>query len=200
MSSTGEQCFSGGVDGTIQCWNTPNPNIDPYDSYGNILESRFVFVVSFDNPRISTKTTKLCCVFCDRPVSASWRVEWTHWLRLGFGIQQCTPAPPLLLCRRDCEAVGCQHHLPCPCRVQRKQTYRPDFYVVIQKNVSECFLFFLRLKFSAFLCRTGSPLLCRPGVQWTSLPGHILHKRGNWSLQHGDPSAGPQSGVKLGAR
>uniref|UniRef100_A0A3Q3IP77 Striatin N-terminal domain-containing protein n=1 Tax=Monopterus albus TaxID=43700 RepID=A0A3Q3IP77_MONAL len=35
MSSTGEQCFSGGVDGTIQCWNTPNPNIDPYDSYGN---------------------------------------------------------------------------------------------------------------------------------------------------------------------
>lgn len=34
MSSTGEQCFSGGVDGTIQSWNTPNPNIDPYDSYG----------------------------------------------------------------------------------------------------------------------------------------------------------------------
>ncbi|KAM4592042.1 striatin-like isoform 2-T2 [Odontesthes bonariensis] len=33
MSSTGDQCFSGGVDGTIQCWNTPNPNIDPYDSY-----------------------------------------------------------------------------------------------------------------------------------------------------------------------
>ncbi|MEQ2270088.1 hypothetical protein XENORESO_014997 [Xenotaenia resolanae] len=33
MSSTGEQGFSGGVDGTIQCWNTPNPNIDPYDSY-----------------------------------------------------------------------------------------------------------------------------------------------------------------------
>ncbi|XP_056147272.1 striatin-like isoform X2 [Lampris incognitus] len=33
MSSTGEQCFSGGVDGTIQSWNMPNPNIDPYDSY-----------------------------------------------------------------------------------------------------------------------------------------------------------------------
>ncbi|KAM4603736.1 striatin [Polymixia lowei] len=33
MSSTGEQCFSGGVDGTIQSWNTPSPNIDPYDSY-----------------------------------------------------------------------------------------------------------------------------------------------------------------------
>uniref|UniRef100_A0AAQ5X080 Striatin n=1 Tax=Amphiprion ocellaris TaxID=80972 RepID=A0AAQ5X080_AMPOC len=33
MSSSGEQCFSGGMDGTIQSWNTPNPNIDPYDSY-----------------------------------------------------------------------------------------------------------------------------------------------------------------------
>ncbi|XP_058496743.1 striatin [Solea solea] len=33
MSSSGEQCFSGGADGTVQSWNTPNPNIDPYDSY-----------------------------------------------------------------------------------------------------------------------------------------------------------------------
>ncbi|XP_036439043.1 striatin-like isoform X2 [Colossoma macropomum] len=33
MSNTGEQCYSGGEDGTIQCWNTPSPNIDPYDSY-----------------------------------------------------------------------------------------------------------------------------------------------------------------------
>lgn len=36
MSSSGEQCFSGGVDGTIQSWNTPNPNVDPYDSYGTL--------------------------------------------------------------------------------------------------------------------------------------------------------------------
>ncbi|MED6268248.1 hypothetical protein CHARACLAT_020373 [Characodon lateralis] len=33
MSSSGDQCFSGGVDGTIQSWNMPSPNIDPYDSY-----------------------------------------------------------------------------------------------------------------------------------------------------------------------
>ncbi|KFO20329.1 striatin isoform X3 [Fukomys damarensis] len=33
MSSSGEQCFSGGTDGLIQGWNTTNPNIDPYDSY-----------------------------------------------------------------------------------------------------------------------------------------------------------------------
>lgn len=34
MSSSGEQCFSGGVDGTIQSWNTPDPGTDPYDPYG----------------------------------------------------------------------------------------------------------------------------------------------------------------------
>ena len=39
MNNTGDQCFSGGVDGTIQSWNTPNPNIDPYDSYGNGISS-----------------------------------------------------------------------------------------------------------------------------------------------------------------
>ncbi|XP_075059711.1 striatin isoform X3 [Mixophyes fleayi] len=33
MSSNGEQCYSGGTDGVIQSWNTPNPNVDPYDSY-----------------------------------------------------------------------------------------------------------------------------------------------------------------------
>ncbi|KAM8842840.1 striatin [Synchiropus picturatus] len=33
MSSSGDQCFSGGVDGTIQSWNTPDHNVDPYDSY-----------------------------------------------------------------------------------------------------------------------------------------------------------------------
>lgn len=34
MSATGEQCFSGGLDGSLQCWNIPGSNIDPYDSYG----------------------------------------------------------------------------------------------------------------------------------------------------------------------
>lgn len=34
MSATGENCYSGGVDGTIRCWNIPNSNIDPYDSFG----------------------------------------------------------------------------------------------------------------------------------------------------------------------
>lgn len=33
MSANGEQCYSGGLDGAINCWNLPNSNIDPYDSY-----------------------------------------------------------------------------------------------------------------------------------------------------------------------
>ncbi|GAB6031707.1 Striatin-3, variant 2 [Chamberlinius hualienensis] len=33
MSASGEQCFSGGLDSTICCWNIPNSLIDPYDSF-----------------------------------------------------------------------------------------------------------------------------------------------------------------------
>lgn len=33
MSTNGEQCYSGALDGTINCWNLPNANIDPYDNY-----------------------------------------------------------------------------------------------------------------------------------------------------------------------
>lgn len=39
MTSTGEQCFSGGIDSTIQWWNIPGSNVDPYDTYGT---DRFV--------------------------------------------------------------------------------------------------------------------------------------------------------------
>lgn len=33
MSTAGETCFSGGLDGNIECWQLPSPNIDPYDCY-----------------------------------------------------------------------------------------------------------------------------------------------------------------------
>lgn len=33
MSSTGEQCYSGGLDTVINVWSLPNSNIDPYDNY-----------------------------------------------------------------------------------------------------------------------------------------------------------------------
>lgn len=34
VTGNGEQCFSGGIDSTIQWWNIPSSNIDPYDTYG----------------------------------------------------------------------------------------------------------------------------------------------------------------------
>ncbi|XP_010170449.2 striatin, partial [Antrostomus carolinensis] len=43
MSSSGEQCYSGGADGLIHGWNITNPNIDPYDSYDpSVLRGAFV--------------------------------------------------------------------------------------------------------------------------------------------------------------
>ncbi|KAF6023018.1 STRN3 [Bugula neritina] len=43
MSATGEECYSGGMDSTIRCWNLPSSNIDPYDSYdSSILQDTLV--------------------------------------------------------------------------------------------------------------------------------------------------------------
>ena len=43
MSASGEQVYSGSLDGTIKVWTLPNSNIDPYDSFGmycfNVSES-----------------------------------------------------------------------------------------------------------------------------------------------------------------
>lgn len=37
MSTSGEFCYSGGLDGDINCWKLPNSNIDPYDSYDSAV-------------------------------------------------------------------------------------------------------------------------------------------------------------------
>nr|XP_045010121.1 striatin-3 isoform X3 [Jaculus jaculus] len=43
VSCNGEQCFSGGVDATIQWWNMPSPNVDPYDTYeSNVLAGTLI--------------------------------------------------------------------------------------------------------------------------------------------------------------
>jgi len=34
MIANGKMCVSGGTDGTICCWNLPNPNSEVYDAYG----------------------------------------------------------------------------------------------------------------------------------------------------------------------
>lgn len=37
ISKNGEHCFSGGLDNMIKVWSMPSANIDPYDSYGNLI-------------------------------------------------------------------------------------------------------------------------------------------------------------------
>lgn len=39
MSDTGDTCYSGGLDGNIECWQLPSPNIDPYDCYDPSVHS-----------------------------------------------------------------------------------------------------------------------------------------------------------------
>jgi len=33
IASSGDLCFSGGIDSTIRVWNMPNPSVDPYDCF-----------------------------------------------------------------------------------------------------------------------------------------------------------------------
>ncbi|XP_060561139.1 striatin-3-like isoform X3 [Ruditapes philippinarum] len=43
VSASGEQCYSGGIDSSIRCWNIPSSNIDPYDSFdSNVLQDTMV--------------------------------------------------------------------------------------------------------------------------------------------------------------
>lgn len=43
ISSSGEHCFSGGIDAAIQWWNMPSSNVDPYDTYDpNVLAGTFL--------------------------------------------------------------------------------------------------------------------------------------------------------------
>ena len=40
VNSSGESCYSGGADATIRCWNVPSSNIDPYDSFGELVTDK----------------------------------------------------------------------------------------------------------------------------------------------------------------
>uniref|UniRef100_A0AAY5ENQ1 Striatin N-terminal domain-containing protein n=1 Tax=Electrophorus electricus TaxID=8005 RepID=A0AAY5ENQ1_ELEEL len=43
VTASGEQCFSGGIDSTIQWWNIPGSNVDPYDTYDpSVLAGSFL--------------------------------------------------------------------------------------------------------------------------------------------------------------
>lgn len=58
IASTGDLCFSGGIDTTIRVWNMPSPNVDPYDTYdSNVLaatlrgHSDAVWCLSYNSTR-----------------------------------------------------------------------------------------------------------------------------------------------------
>uniref|UniRef100_A0A673U668 Striatin 3 n=1 Tax=Suricata suricatta TaxID=37032 RepID=A0A673U668_SURSU len=44
VSSNGEQCFSGGLDATVQWWNMPGPHVDPYDTYEHGIPTSVDFI------------------------------------------------------------------------------------------------------------------------------------------------------------
>lgn len=70
LTSNGEQCFSGGIDSTIQWWNIPSSNVDPYDTYG---EKRF----------ISHGTVSDFCKFIFEKFIVLLRPERVGWYAVG---------------------------------------------------------------------------------------------------------------------
>lgn len=202
MSSTGEQCFSGGIDGTIQCWNTPNPNIDPYDSYGKRASSFSVWMWW------PFKLNHGCWPVPPHADPSMLRGALCGHTDSVWGLVYSSAHQRLLSCSADGTV-----------RLWDANTTSPALAVLNEDKSSHselvswfvfCFFFFLlgicfgwmaNMNVPSFLCtRTWSSLLSRPGVQRTGPPGRILHWRADWAVQHGDSSAGPQSGVHLWAR
>lgn len=198
MSSTGEQCFSGGVDGTIQCWNTPNPNIDPYDSYGNSLVG-FVVIWGFSN-QITMSEWSSSSLFLSQ-IHLCCEEPWAD-TRTLFGVW-CTAAhtsafsPAPRMGRWDC-GTPTPPHLPSQYSTKTKVLTLLVLLILVFQHFVNWAGKIICLCFSC--TRAGNSLLSRSGVQWSSSSGHIFHKRANRPLQHGDPSAGSQSGVQFGAR
>uniref|UniRef100_A0A8C3P0D4 Striatin 3 n=1 Tax=Cyanoderma ruficeps TaxID=181631 RepID=A0A8C3P0D4_9PASS len=58
ISSNGEQCFSGGIDATIQWWNMPSPSVDPYDTYE---KGKFLYFLLFLEHGIPTSVDFIGC-------------------------------------------------------------------------------------------------------------------------------------------
>jgi len=63
MSRAGEFCYSGGIDGTICCWNLPNICIDPYDAYGKLPQHSLLSSYFFYLPPLRICVTKSVCLY-----------------------------------------------------------------------------------------------------------------------------------------
>lgn len=80
MTSSGEQCFSGGIDSTIQWWNIPSSNVDPYDTYGTCWNN------INHNAIVVTKTYKSISIINLTLLSLSHQIP-VSWQGHGWGTQ-----------------------------------------------------------------------------------------------------------------
>jgi striatin 1/3/4 len=105
MSPTGESCYSGGMDGTIRCWNIPNSNIDPYDSFDpSVLQATLaghsdaVWGLSMHNSKMqllscsSDGTVKLWNPNGKTPLLHTFRVESETGVPTSVDFVQCEPS------------------------------------------------------------------------------------------------------------
>uniref|UniRef100_A0A3B3IL52 Striatin, calmodulin binding protein 3 n=1 Tax=Oryzias latipes TaxID=8090 RepID=A0A3B3IL52_ORYLA len=79
MTSTGEQCFSGGIDSTIQWWNIPGSNVDPYDTYDSS-------VLAADG------TVKLWNPAAKEPCISTFNTDMEHGIPTSVDFNGCDPA------------------------------------------------------------------------------------------------------------
>lgn len=180
MSSSGEQCFSGGVDGTIQSWNMPNANVDPYDSYGMCPSP-----LSAPSGGLQWK--------CDRNLSPL-QSPWSCGGRYAGMVTPCgawptaqpTTAsfPAQLMGRCACGAQPTCRRLSLFSTNAEVRTLRPSLAAasLIPSQVSVSL-------------RTRRPDVRRRGALRAGPHGDGVRQWPHWTLQHGDPAAGPDAGV-----
>ena len=82
MTSSGEQCFSGGLDSTIQWWNVPSSNVDPYDTHGTEPGRPAVQLLSVSQGQAGPHA----------PSRTFWTLQVGNRLRSSFTLVQSDPS------------------------------------------------------------------------------------------------------------
>ncbi|XP_033644615.1 striatin-3-like [Asterias rubens] len=102
VSSNGEQCFSGGTDAAIRCWNIPGSNIDPYDSYDcGVLADTYVghtntiWGLAFDGTKnqliscAADATVRLWCPQKKSPLLSTYTAETAYGNPTSIDFVRC---------------------------------------------------------------------------------------------------------------
>ncbi|KAF6732760.1 Striatin-3 [Oryzias melastigma] len=105
MTSSGEQCFSGGIDSTIQWWNIPSSNVDPYDTYdSSVLAGTWaghtdaVWGLAYSgikNRLLSCSadgTVKLWNPAAKEPCTSTFNTDQEHGIPTSVDFNGCDPA------------------------------------------------------------------------------------------------------------